>query len=46
LLDVRNKLRKEKNYELADYIRKRLLENNILIDDQSIDVSTYRLEAK
>jgi cysteinyl-tRNA synthetase len=46
LLDVRNELRKEKNYELADYIRKRLLENNILIDDQSIDVSTFRMEAE
>jgi len=46
LLHVRNIFRKEKNYELADHIRKRLLENNIIIDDQSIDVSTYRLEAK
>lgn len=46
LLYVRNELRKEKNYELADYIRKRLLENNILIDDQSIDVSTFRMEAR
>jgi cysteinyl-tRNA synthetase len=46
LLYVRNVLRKEKNYELADYIRKRLLENNIIIDDQSIDASTFRLEAK
>jgi cysteinyl-tRNA synthetase len=43
LLDVRNKLRKEKDYELADYIRKRLLENNILIDDQGIDMSTFRM---
>lgn len=43
LLDVRNKLRKEKDYELADYIRKRLLENNILVDDQGIDMSTFRM---
>ena len=41
LLDIRNKLRKEKNYELADYIRERLQENNIIVDDQG-DGSTFR----
>jgi cysteinyl-tRNA synthetase len=42
LLDIRNKLREEKNYELADYIRKKLQETNIIVDDQS-DGSTFRL---
>ncbi len=41
LLDIRNRLRKEKNYKLADYIRKRLQENNIIVDDQG-DGSTFR----
>ena len=41
LLAIRNKLRKEKNYELADYIRQRLLDNNIIVDDQS-DGSIFR----
>ncbi|MBE0433470.1 cysteine--tRNA ligase, partial [candidate division WOR-3 bacterium] len=46
LLQMRNELRKEKDYELADYVRKRLLDNNIIVDDQGIDASTYRLEVK
>ncbi len=46
LLRIRNRFRKEKNYELADFIRKKLLESNIIVDDQSIDVSTYRVETK
>jgi cysteinyl-tRNA synthetase len=46
LLRVRNKLRKEKDYEFADYIRNRLLEQHIVIDDQSIDTSSYRLEVQ
>ncbi|UCG31236.1 MAG: cysteine--tRNA ligase [candidate division WOR-3 bacterium] len=41
LLDIRMKLRDEKNYELADYIRQRLLDNNIIVDDTS-DGSTFR----
>lgn len=45
LLNVRNKLRKQKDYEFADYIRNRLLEQHIIIDDQGVDVSTYRIEA-
>jgi cysteinyl-tRNA synthetase len=46
LLDVRNIFRKEKNYEFADYIRKRLLEHGIIIDDQNLDKSTFRVEIK
>jgi cysteinyl-tRNA synthetase len=46
LLDLRNRFRKEKNYEFADYIRERLLENNIIIDDQGIDKSTFRTEVR
>jgi cysteinyl-tRNA synthetase len=46
LLRVRNRCRKEKNYKLADLIRDKLLEINIIVDDQSIDVSTYRVETK
>lgn len=41
LLNIRNRLRKEKDYELADYIRKRLQENNIIVDDK-VDGSTFR----
>ena len=46
LLDLRNRFRKEKNYEFADYIRERLLKHNIVIDDQGIDKSTFRMEVK
>jgi cysteinyl-tRNA synthetase len=46
LLDIRNIFRKEKNYEFADYIRMRLLEQNIVIDDQGIDKSTFRVEVR
>ena len=45
LLGIRYRLRKEKNYDFADYIRKRLLESNIMVDDQE-SVSTYRIEVK
>jgi cysteinyl-tRNA synthetase len=41
LIDIRNRLRKDKNYELADHIRKRLQENNIIVDDK-INGSTFR----
>ena len=41
LLNIRNRLRKEKDYELADYIRKELLDNNIIVDDKA-DGSTFR----
>jgi cysteinyl-tRNA synthetase len=46
LLDLRNRFRKEKNYEFADYIREKLLKDNIVIDDQGIDKSTFRTEVK
>ncbi|KPK64021.1 hypothetical protein AMJ83_04170 [candidate division WOR_3 bacterium SM23_42] len=46
LLDIRNRFRKEKKYDFADYIRQRLMDNGIVIDDESIDKSTFRLEAK
>jgi cysteinyl-tRNA synthetase len=45
LLRTRNRLRKDKNYEFADYIRKRLIESGIQIYDKGIDASTYRVEA-
>ncbi len=45
LLDIRNRMRKEKDYEFADYIRKRLQELNIHIKDRDLDTSTYRVEA-
>ncbi len=44
LLNIRNKMRKEKDYEFADYIRKRLQELNIHIKDKDLDTSTYRVE--
>jgi len=46
LLDIRNQLRKEKNYELADFIRERLAHKHIHIFDKEIDVSTFRVDAK
>jgi cysteinyl-tRNA synthetase len=44
LLRVRNRLRKEKNYELADFIRDELGARGIQIRDKGTDASTYRLE--
>jgi cysteinyl-tRNA synthetase len=46
LLSIRNRFRKEKDYESADFIRDLLLEQRISIDDQGLDKSTYRLEVK
>lgn len=45
LLQIRNQLRKDKDYELADFIRKRLAQKGIQIFDKG-DVSTFRVEAK
>ena len=45
LLNLRNRLRKEKDYELADFIRERLAQKNIQIFDKG-DKSTFRVEAK
>jgi cysteinyl-tRNA synthetase len=39
-LDIRNIARREKNYQLSDYIRKRLQENNIYIEDNG-DKTTW-----
>ncbi|WMT50876.1 MAG: cysteine--tRNA ligase [Ferroplasma sp.] len=39
-LDVRNIARKEKNYQISDYIRQKLQENNIYIEDNG-DKTTY-----
>jgi cysteinyl-tRNA synthetase len=33
LIEIRNKMRKEKNYEMSDYIRDKLLELNVIIKD-------------
>jgi cysteinyl-tRNA synthetase len=47
LLNMRNRLRKEKNYAVADDIRKRLQTDlRISIDDQEVDLSTFRREVK
>lgn len=46
LLDIRNRFRKESNYGFADYIRNRLLEHEIIVDDQGLDKSTYHVEVK
>lgn len=46
LLKIRNIFRKEKKYEFADYIRKRLAEHHIQIQDKGMEITTYRLEAK
>ena len=45
LLGIRNRLRKEKEYGLADFIRERLAQKGIQILDKG-DVSTFRVEAK
>lgn len=45
LLGIRNQLRKEKEYGLADFIRERLAHKGIQILDKG-DVSTFRVEAK
>lgn len=44
LLGIRHRLREEKDYDFADFIRKRLLENNIIVDDQGCGESTFRME--
>jgi cysteinyl-tRNA synthetase len=44
LLGIRNRMRREKNYAFADYIRSRLSELNIQIHDKDPETSTYRLE--
>lgn len=36
IAEVRNKLRQEKNYELSDFIRDRLQENNIVVKDKKV----------
>lgn len=46
LLRIRNRLRKEKNFEFADYIRKRLAEHRIHVYDGETGESTYRVELK
>lgn len=45
LLGIRNRLRKEKDYELADFIRERLAQKGIQIFDKG-DTSTFRVEVK
>jgi len=45
LLQIRNQLRKDKDYELADFIRERLAQKGIQIFDKG-DASTFRVEAK
>jgi cysteinyl-tRNA synthetase len=45
LLDVRNKLRQNRQYELSDEIRNRLNDLGIIVDDKK-DKSTYRWEVK
>lgn len=45
LLNMRNRLRKEKDYKLADFIRERLAQKGIQIFDKG-DISTFRVEAK
>jgi len=46
LLRIRQRLRREGNYEFADRIRKLLAERNITFQDLSDGTSTYRLEVK
>ncbi len=46
LLRIRQRLRREGNYEFADYIRKLLAERHITFQDLSDGTSTYRLEAE
>jgi cysteinyl-tRNA synthetase len=45
VMHVRDRLRKEKRYELADDVKQVLLRNHILIDDGP-DSSTYRVDTK
>lgn len=45
LLDIRNQLRKKKNYELADFIREHLALKDIQILDHG-DTSSFRVEIK
>ncbi len=45
ILGLRNQLRKNKNFELSDEIRKKMNELGIIIDDTK-DGSTYRWEVK
>lgn len=42
MLDIREKLRKEENYELADEIRNQLEKLNIIIEDKSNETIWYR----
>lgn len=44
LLSVRGRLRDDKEYELADYIRTQLRENHVMVDDQGTGDSIYRVE--
>ncbi len=46
LLSIREKLRDAKDFELADYIRDRLRESHIIVDDQGASGSTYRVEVQ
>ncbi len=46
ILRIRNILRKEKDYSFADYIRSRLADTGIQIQDINLDKSTYRLEVR
>ena len=46
LLSIRERLRDKKDFELADYIRNRLRENHIIVDDQNTGGSTYRVEVQ
>jgi cysteinyl-tRNA synthetase len=44
LLDIRNELRKQKEYGLADFIRDQLSDAHIQVQDKDLKTSTYRLE--
>ncbi len=46
LLRIRQRLRKDGNYEFADHIRKLLAERGITFQDLSDGTSTYRLEVR
>ena len=45
IIDIRNELRKEKNYRLSDEIRKKLSDIGVILDDTK-ESSSYRLEEK
>jgi cysteinyl-tRNA synthetase len=45
LLQIRNMMRKEKNFQFADYIRDRLAKSRIQIQDKDVNTSTYRVVA-